>query len=82
MLANTGGEGFGGDIIKCAIKIAKDFQGVLRGGFRDKTGHLPVITDKNNLFLIAFQIVQDTAEVAGHFGDSKRFHTGRLSDVI
>lgn len=76
------GERVGGVVIERAVKVAEDFEGVLRRGLWHEPGNLPMIADEHDFLLLALEVVQDRAEVSGDLGNSECFHAGKESDAV
>jgi len=48
--------------------------------FRNQPGDMALIAHEHNLFLVALERVENSAEVAGYVSHGARLHIVRLSD--
>jgi hypothetical protein len=77
---NGGQECFRRLVTKRPIKIAKHAQRILSIRFGDQPRDMPLIAHEHDLFLVAFERVENSAEVACDVGHRQRLHAIRLSD--
>jgi hypothetical protein len=70
----------GGLVVKRAIQVRKYAEGILTWRFGNQPSDVPLISDEHDLFLVAFESVENGTEVARYVGHGQRLHTIRLSD--
>ena len=61
-------------VVKRAIQVAKHAQRILTRRFRNESGNLSLMSHEHDLFLVALEIIENCAEVAGDVGDGQRLH--------
>ncbi len=67
-------------VVKRPIQIAKHAQRVLTVCFRNQPSDMALIAHEHDLFLVAFERVENSTEVAGDVSYGQRLHAIRLSD--
>lgn len=74
MRGDGGRQGFRRFVVKRPVQVAEHAQRVLTRRFRNESGNLSLISHEHDLFLVALEIIENCAEVAGDVGYGQRLH--------
>ena len=64
MRRDRGRQCLGRVLVKRSIQVAKHAQGILTGRFRYQSSDMALIADEDDLFLVAFDRIEDRTKVA------------------